>query len=138
MGVVSVVCVFLAKYAALTALDTHNLCLAIFFMPFAGRCAILCSMARLQYARKEGGLGLLFYSDRSKAAAIFAVILLAGFLAVLAPEKLIPVMAGLLIVNILFNRWCRMKLGGATGDTLGAICELSEMAAAILFTVAFP
>lgn len=138
MGVVAVVCLFLAKYGSLTAMDPKTLGLAVFFMPFAGRCAILLSMARLRYARKEGGLGLLFYSDHSKTAAISALLVFTCFLAVLAPGQTIAVLAGLLLVNFLFNRWCRTRLGGATGDTLGAVCELSEMVVAISFTAAFP
>lgn len=138
MGVVAVVCLFLAKYSSLAAMDPKLLGLAIFFMPFAGRCAILLSMARLRYARKEGGLGLLFYSDHSKTASIAALLLVSVFLAVLAPRQAVPVIVGLLTVNVLFNRWCRARLGGATGDTLGAVCELSEMVVAISFTAAFP
>lgn len=138
MGVVTVVCLSLAKYGALSAMDPKTLGLAVFFMPFAGRCAILLSMARLQYARKEGGLGLLFYSEQSKTAAVLAFLLLAGLLAALAPSQTIVILAGLLAVIFLFNRWCRAKLGGATGDTLGAVCELSEMATAIFFTATLP
>jgi adenosylcobinamide-GDP ribazoletransferase len=138
MGVITVVCLILAKFAALSAMDPKTLGLAVFFMPVAGRCAILLSMARLQYARKEGGLGLLFYSEHSKTAAILALLLLTCFLAALVPRQTVVVLAGLLAVNFLFNRWCRIKLDGATGDTLGAVCELSEMAVAICFTATLP
>lgn len=133
MGIVTVVCLFLTKYAALSAMQPKVFCLAVFFMPFAGRCAILLSMARLRYARKEGGLGALFYSNDSKNAAFLALLALVVVLAVLAPGHAIPVITGLLAVNVLFNRWCRARLGGATGDTLGAVCELSETVAAIAF-----
>lgn len=134
MGVVTVVGLFLAKYAALSAMPPEVFCLAVLFMPFAGRCAILLSMARLRYARKEGGLGALFYSNDSKNAAFLALLALTAFLAVLTPGRVIPVVAGLLAVNVLFNRWCRARLGGATGDTLGAVCELSEAVVAIVFS----
>lgn len=134
MGVVAVVCLFLAKYAALSAMTPKVLCLAVFFMPFAGRCAILLSMACLQYARKEGGLGVLFYSDDSKSAAFLASAALLLALLILAPGHLIAAVAGLSAVNIFFNKWCRSRLGGATGDTLGAVCELSEMVVAVAFT----
>lgn len=137
MGVVTVVCVVLAKYAALSAMPPKLFCLALLFMPLAGRCAILLSMARLPYARKEGGLGALFYSSYSKNAAFLALLALVVVLAVLAPGRLLPVVAGVLVANVLFNRWCRARLGGATGDTLGAVCELSEAVTAIAFTVGF-
>jgi adenosylcobinamide-GDP ribazoletransferase len=138
MGIVVVVIVLLAKYGALSAMLPETLCLAVFFMPLAGRCAILLTMAGLPYARQEGGLGLLFYSDKSKKAAAIAMSVLIGCLAFFAPGHVLPVLAGLLVVLFLFNRWCKIKLGGATGDTLGAVCELSEMIVAVMLTATIP
>jgi adenosylcobinamide-GDP ribazoletransferase len=103
-------------------------------MPLAGRCAILFSMSRLPYAREEGGLGQLFYSESSKSAALGALLLLLLLLAVLTPSQLAITLVAVLLVNLLFNRWCRIQLGGATGDTLGAVCELTEMIVVIAFS----
>lgn len=137
MGVVVVVCVMLAKYSALSSMEGHMLCLAIFFMPLAGRSAILLSMARLPYARPEGGLGRLFYSDSSKIATIAAFLVLFLLLMILAPSLLIVTLIAIAGVNLLFGRWCRLRLGGATGDTLGASCELTEAVTALAFTASF-
>ncbi len=137
MGVVVVVLVLLTKFAALISLPAATLLPAFFLMPLAGRCAILLSMASLPYARQEGGLGLLFYSGDSKKAAILAIILLIIWCFLLLPAQWISILVGVLVVNFLFNRWCRIKLGGATGDTLGAVCELSEMIAAVSMTASF-
>ncbi len=134
MGLIVVVCVMLAKYSALSSIPPEKLCLAVFFMPLAGRSAILFSMSRLQYAREEGGLGQLFYSDSSKIAALGALLLLILLLAVLSPSQLVITLVAVLLVNLLFSRWCRLQLGGATGDTLGAVCELTEMIVAIAFS----
>ncbi len=137
MGIVVVVIVLLAKYAALTAMPPATLGLAVFFMPLAGRSAILLTMAGLPYARREGGIGRLFYTESSKKAAAIAVLFLTLGLAVIAPGHGVPVLVGLTAVLILFNRWCKAKLGGATGDTLGAVCELSETTVAVMFTATF-
>jgi adenosylcobinamide-GDP ribazoletransferase len=137
MGVVAVVCVMLVKYSALSSMDPENLCLAIFFMPLAGRSAILFSMARLPYAKPEGGLGRLFYSDSSRTAALVAFVALCVLLAVLAPSQLCVALIAILAVNLIFGRWCKRVLGGATGDTLGAVCELTEAITAIAFSASF-
>jgi adenosylcobinamide-GDP ribazoletransferase len=137
MGVVVVVCVMLAKYSALSSMDRNMLCLAIFFMPLAGRSAILLSMARLPYARPEGGLGRLFYSDSSKNAAVATFLALFLLLVILAPSLLVVTLIAIVCVNLLFDRWCRLRLGGATGDTLGASCELTEAVTALAFTASF-
>ncbi len=138
MGIVVVVIVLLAKYAALSAMPPAAFSVAVFFMPLAGRSAILLTMAGLPYARREGGLGRLFYAESSRKAAAIAVLLLTCSLAAIAPGHVLPVLAGLAAVLFLFNRWCKLKLGGATGDTLGAVCELSETTVAVMFTATFP
>lgn len=137
MGVIALVCVMLAKFAALSSMSSEILCLAVFFMPVAGRCAILFSMAHLPYARSEGGLGGLFYSKKSKSAALVAMLLFLVLLAILAPSKLLVSLAALVGVPFIFGTWCRRQLGGATGDTLGAVCELTEMAISLVFVASF-
>jgi adenosylcobinamide-GDP ribazoletransferase len=103
-------------------------------MPLAGRCAIIFSMAILRYARAEGGLGKLFYSGSARWAAALAVLFL--FLPVLFTgwPFIIKVWIGLFLSVLLFSRLCLARIGGATGDTLGAACELTEMAVAIAVT----
>lgn len=134
MGIVVVVLVMVTKYAALTAIPHEQLPFAVFLMPLAGRCAILLAMAFLPYARMEGGLGSLFYSGDSKKAAWIACILFIVCLLFLAPDAFLPVLLGSVVIIFLFNRWCKVKLGGATGDTLGALCELTEMVVAVSLT----
>jgi adenosylcobinamide-GDP ribazoletransferase len=134
MGVVGVVFVLLGKYAALSSMDVEMLCLTVFFMPLVGRCAIVFVMATQQYARKEGGLATLFYSGKSKKAALSSVVILFLALAVLAPDALLIMPVTLFSIIFLFVRLCNAKLGGATGDTLGATCEIAELLTAFTFT----
>lgn len=135
MGVIAVVCVMLLKYGALSAMDSERLCRAVFFMPLAGRSGILLAMACLPYARPEGGLGRLFYSKSSRKAAWLALLVLFILLAALAPSQCLFTLIIILAVNFVFGRWCRGRLGGATGDTLGAVSELTEAATAVAFSV---
>jgi len=137
MGVIITVLVILAKFSALISIDVHQLAVAVFFMPLTGRVAILCTMAALPYARKEGGIGSLFYSQSVKRLAFFSLFILIGFLILLPPGKIFTVLAGVTIVFYLFNRGCKSKIGGATGDTLGANCELAEMTVALAFSTTF-
>lgn len=134
MGVIVTIVVILTKYSALISVDPRLLPLAIFFMPFAGRVAILCTMAMLPYARSEGGLGVLFYSRSVKHFACLGVVLLLIGLALFSIPRLFVVLFFLILILISFNYWCNKKIGGATGDTLGANCELAEMAVALAFS----
>ncbi len=88
MGVVAIVFIILGKYAALISMDAKMICLSVFFMPLVGRCALVFIMATQQYARKEGGLGTLFYSEKSKKAAVLSLFIMLFFLSILKSAAL--------------------------------------------------
>jgi cobalamin synthase len=49
-----------------------------------------------------------------------------------------PVAAGAtLLVTLLFAWYSRRKIGGATGDVLGASCELAETAVILTFSIPY-
>jgi adenosylcobinamide-GDP ribazoletransferase len=131
MGVMAIVCVVLLKVAALGSLSEVVRWRAVLLMPVAGRCALVVSMAALPYARATGGLGALFYRGRSRLDAVWAVLFsgLAG--------SAVAGLAGLVafglsvVLTLLFAVYSYRKIGGATGDTLGAACELAEIVPAL-------
>jgi adenosylcobinamide-GDP ribazoletransferase len=137
MGVIVVVFVLLAKYAALSSMTGLELCGALFFMPLGGRCAILVTMATLRYARPEGGLGSLFYADFSRFSAFCGAMVFVLLLLICYRWAAVLTLTLVAIGILFFNGLCRAKLGGATGDTLGAGCEIAEMIVAIAFTASF-
>jgi adenosylcobinamide-GDP ribazoletransferase len=134
MGVIAVVGVMLVKFAALASLTQADLWRAAFLMPLAGRCSIVVEMAVLPYAR-PAGLGAVFCKPRPRVAAIcaVAVLALAGW-SVLGPHGLW--IAGLSVITVLVcSAYCRRKIGGATGDTYGAGCEIVEIVPALTLAV---
>ncbi len=134
MGVIAIVLVLALKIAALATCSQKSFLLAAFLMPLAGRTAILLLMAILPYARAEGGLGALFYSGSVKITAGLALFLLVVVAWILAGVAGYAVLLGLICMIVLFAWFCRMKIGGATGDTLGAGCELAETTVALFFS----
>jgi adenosylcobinamide-GDP ribazoletransferase len=143
MGVIAIVVVLLGKYAALTAASSSLLPVTLVLMPLAGRCALVFSMAILPYARSEGGLGALFYSRNTRLAAMISAIIMLTVLVTFVGISLLiwqsACAVGIALIGtvLLFSRWCRRSLAGATGDTLGAVCELTELMAAIAMTASF-
>ena len=133
MGVIAVVFLLLGKYAALSSMNPQMFCLSVFFMPLAGRCIILLAMSIQKYARPEGGLAQLFYSEKIKKAALLSSAIFLIILAVFAPEALLILPLALILTVVAFARWCNAKLGGATGDTLGASCEIGELVTSLVF-----
>ncbi len=134
MGVIAIVVVLLGKYAALSSLDGSTLIFTLIAMPVSGRCAIVLTMALLPYAREGEGLGRLFYSPATRLTAVWALIFLAGVLTFGGWRVVLAVLAAVLVTVLFFSLWCRNKIGGATGDTLGAVCELTEMVVAVAMT----
>jgi len=137
MGVLAVCFILLLKFAALTSLDSREMLSAFLLMPLVGRTAILFTMARLPYAREEGGLGLLFYSNATRKTALIALILVSIFISFFFTALFLQIFVFVSLWVLLFGHWCSCKLGGATGDTLGAVCEIAETATALAFTLNF-
>ena len=126
MGVAAVVMILLFKVAALETLSPAVAVRAGLLLPLAGRCALVLMINLLPYVRPEGGLATTLYARRSVWAVplSLAVLGLVGY-AVLGPRGMAAAAAAILTV-LLFSWQCHRKIGGATGDTLGAACELAE------------
>ncbi len=137
MGVLALIFVLLGKYAALSSLSPTGMLQAVILIPLAGRTAIIVSMAILPYARSGDGLGLLFYSSNSRWIAFIGSLFCLVIALFFSLEAFFIVLAAILIPVALFGFWCNRKLGGATGDTLGAVCELTEFSVAIGFSVLY-
>jgi adenosylcobinamide-GDP ribazoletransferase len=131
-GTVTVVLVLLLRVAALAALEPDPLLLAGVWG--ASRAAMGVALATLPYARPEGGLASAF------AATPLAPSLVGGGLALAltvvaggVPEGPAAV-AGLVLGAAAVLGLARSRLGGFTGDVLGATGLVAETAALLLAT----
>lgn len=128
MGVTAIVVVLLLKLALILALPLQWRSQGLLLMPVAGRCVMPVLSSWLPYARSTEGTGAFIRNGagfRRCAIALSAMAVLSLALLGLAP--------GLTVVTLfaaatwLTGRYCRRKIGGYTGDTLGAACELVEL-----------
>jgi adenosylcobinamide-GDP ribazoletransferase len=140
MGVIAIVCLVMLKFAALASLPAAALWPAVLLMPLAGRCAIVMHMALLPYARPSG-LGAIFYrrpgvpGARPRWAAVWAAGVLAAVGFGVAGWWGLLVWAACLVATAAFSAYAYRKIGGATGDTFGAVCEIMEAVPAILLAL---
>jgi len=131
MGALAIGSVLMLKTASLASLSLAGFWKAAVLMPLAGRCAIVIQMAALPYARPEGGLAAVFYRSRTWTPLVAATLLMVAVGWVLGGRAGVVAMGVVVAGTILFNALCRRKIGGATGDTLGASCEIGETLTAV-------
>lgn len=135
MGMLAVVFVLLVKTGALASLDRRRAMQTTLLMPLAGRCAILMLMALCDYVRPQGGLGTGFFQSSSRTGlGILGSLFLLGFAVAISGWKGLGIALGVCFSVFLFGRLCRQKIGGVTGDTLGAGSELAEALTALLYS----
>lgn len=132
-ALLAVFLVLLLKIGALQRLSQLGYT-AVFFMPVAGRTASMLS-CRIGKNAKKGGSGTVFIGKVETSdfwLGLFSAILyFIFFSAVFGGRDFILVnliaFAASQIFTLLYIRDVTGRIGGLTGDVLGALCELSEM-----------
>jgi adenosylcobinamide-GDP ribazoletransferase len=131
MGVLAIVGVLLLKTAALATVPAGRRWATLLLMPLAGRTALVLELNLLPYAR-PAGLGTTFQTYKTPWDALVAIGLLAGIGYATVGQRGLLAAAGTVLVTVLVSVWCRRRIGGFTGDTLGAACEISEAVPALI------
>jgi adenosylcobinamide-GDP ribazoletransferase len=134
-GLCAVTGLMLVKFACLASLEPARLFPALVFVPALGRALAALMGVLLPPARAQGlGASMAGLSGpASELVAALAAVALAGLLAGRA-----GLLAALVVfaVGLVLARWYARRLGGFTGDGLGAAIELAEAAALLTLTAA--
>jgi adenosylcobinamide-GDP ribazoletransferase len=137
-GAVGLVLVLGLKAAALHALALRDLHAALLALPLAHALSRLVPVALLVWLPYAGDaehakskpMAQQASAGTLLAAAGWCAVALAGALAVGWRERDVLVMAlAAAVATVLMARWLRARLGGYTGDTLGAAQQAAEVAA---------
>lgn len=111
----------------------YQLCLSslpavavIMIVPVVGRGLMSVCMHRQRYAR-ESGMGNLFIGKITEGR-FFATLAITAILPLLfVGTTAIPALLITLLFAFGYRRWVAKRIGGQTGDTLGAGCEIFEL-----------
>lgn len=128
MGLVAVACVLLVKSAGLGNID-HTRFLALLVVPALSRSAMMIGMRFLPYARGDEGTGSPFF-ETPLSTMDFKFVALPVFLSLFLGWRGLLMILVFVVATALLILFYRRKLGGITGDLLGAMVEILE---AILF-----
>lgn len=134
MGVLGILCVFSLKVAAVASAPAALRWQALLLMPFAGRCSMVIQLALLPYAR-TGGLCSVFVQNARRLDVILTLIILCAVSGWIGGLFGLYAAGASVATVVLFSLWCRNKIGGFTGDTLGAGCEGVELIPALVAAV---
>jgi adenosylcobinamide-GDP ribazoletransferase len=133
-GVTAVVLVILGKYAVLSSLAGSDRSWGVLGWSIVGRSLVLASAGTAGYARPQGTGRVLVEATRGRDAGLAAMVVLAvGF----GIAGWTGIMAALVTVGLAWgiSHVATARLGGVTGDTLGALVELGELAFGLILTM---
>lgn len=126
-GILAMVLVVLGKTAALAPLPGRRRALAVLGAAAVGRTLILVASGLAPYARRDG-TGRILVEATTVIDSLWSVVGILALGAILGGE--VGLVAGVvaLVVAWGLTHLAQQKLGGVTGDILGAIVELGELA----------
>ena len=134
MGITAIVLILVFKFAALTVILTGNYpYTALLIAPIAGRAMLLVLFLTLPYLRAEG-VGHWISENFPKQQVL--ILLIGLSLAVLILQwKGLALLLLLALLAAYFHWDLVRRIGGTTGDTAGAVCEVTEAAVLVFFAV---
>jgi len=128
-GAVAIVVLLLVKVACLDALiERRAATMPLVVAPIAGRWAMAALGWWLPYARTDGGLGGVALGSGAGRGLALATASATVLLAALAGWHAVVFGTIAVGVTLVTGRASRRRIGGFTGDTLGATGELTEAA----------
>jgi adenosylcobinamide-GDP ribazoletransferase len=131
MGVIAVCLVLIVKFAALTAHISTETWWPIVAAPVLGRAAVIALLLNTPYVRPRGlGAVLAAHLPRGSGRSVLVVVLAAGFFA-----GGVASLIGAVLAFLFLRRLMMRSIGGTTGDTAGALVEVTEAAALVAATL---
>lgn len=125
MGVIGIVCLLLLKFTILAGLPKEILWKSLIMMIVFARWAQSLACFVSNYARQDGkAKRFVEYSDQ-KGVIAGGLFTLALFLLLIGLKGLVLFVISLSLM-LLFINYAKRKIGGMTGDTIGATSEIAE------------
>ena len=129
-GVIALACILLAKWVCLTRLVEAGTASWIIPAFVISRFAQAALAALNPYARNDGGTGERFVSDAGAPHLLLSLLSSMAILLLIGcfDTAWLTALAGGFLLVILLGAYFRARIGGVTGDLLGAGSELVEVA----------
>lgn len=133
-GAIGIVFLLLVKYAALNNLFSGEKVAALLVAPVLARWSQTLMVFRADYGREQG-MGSAFVGHLRGSGLIAASVVAIGLAGWVSGTSAFYLVTTVVLFTLL-SRWYFMrKLGGVTGDTIGAVSELNEVLVLLLFVI---
>lgn len=130
-GIIGVCCLLLVKYVSLNSVPTCWLVPTLVLMPVLSRWAMVYTVFAFPYA-KPSGLGKAFKQEANRLGFLVATIIALAIAVIPAQLAGLVIMFGVWIIVTVTASYLKSRFGGLTGDTYGAINEMTEVLVLIL------
>ena len=125
-GAVFLILLLLLKFTLLVGLTANYKNYALLFAPAVGRWSMAMGIYLSPYARKEG-LAKAFFSHKTGKGILWATFTTFCLGLVLFRIEFFYIIGIALAANLFFIAYLKKKIGGLTGDNLGALNEIIEV-----------
>ncbi len=133
MGAAGIVCLFLLKYTLILSIPESILLKSLILMAAFSRWAMVWGCYISAYPRQEGK-GKYFIEYAGKNEFFMGTFFIIALFLLLMGLKGVVLFSFSLVPVFLFINWTKRKIGGMTGDTIGATSEIAEVGV-LFFTV---
>lgn len=123
-GVIIINLALLLKVFTLASMPENQAIFALILMPVMGRLATTYGSYKIPYAR-EKGLGHIYIDAITTKEVVYATCI--ATIITLIDIKSLPFIIIVGLFSIVFKNHSKNIISGMTGDTLGALCELTEI-----------
>lgn len=134
-GGIALAAALIAKTALLAGLGGGEEVGALLAAPLAGRWAMLPAIYFFPSAR-PGGMGDLFKKGCTRGCLLFGSASAILIMAAAGGTRGLIALVAAAVLALAFSRLLTRLLGGLTGDSYGAVCELTEIAVLVVFASA--
>ncbi len=140
-GALSIVFVVFFKYLCLNNLYNSEKVAALLTAPMLGRWSQTLMVFKANYGR-EDGMGKVFVGHLRAGGLLAASVIAVGLTAFVIIREdarsvflVVSLISGVLVFTYFGKRYLTRKLGGVTGDAIGAMSELTEVLVFLLFVI---
>ena len=136
-GVVALISLLLLKFVLLVEIPLFLKDAALFFTPAIGRWAMVIATSLGKPARSKNSMAKLFMDYISWREVIFASLTIAVIGILLFKLYFLPLLLIAMGIVLLILKYCQNKIGGISGDILGAINEIVEVFVLLTFCILY-